>query len=66
MMLGLAACEEPTSSAASMSQTETPSLPSVEAEAGLASMMENTNVTLAAEGKGYRVAKAEYVTGPSG
>lgn len=66
MMFGLAACEEPTGNTTSMSETTDPSLASAEAEEGLASIMDQTNVALAADGKGYRVALAEYVTKPSG
>lgn len=63
MALGLAACDEPTGNT-SMSETDHASLASV--EAGLSAMMDNANVSLAAAGKDYRVAIAEYVTKPSG
>jgi hypothetical protein len=63
-VLGLAACSEPTGNTTSMKETETASSASV--EAGLAAMMDNANVSLAAAGKDYRVAIAEYVTKPSG
>jgi hypothetical protein len=66
MVLGLAACEEPTSSTTSMNPTDTPSLASAEAEQQLASIMDDANVALAARGENYQVAKAEYVTRVSG
>ena len=62
LVLGLAACEEPTSSTTSMNPTDTPSLASAEAEQQLASIMDDANVALAARGEHYQVAKAEYVT----
>lgn len=66
VLFGLVACEQPTSNTTSMNEAKDPSLASVKAEAGLASAMDNANVALAADGRGYRVAKAEYVTKPSG
>jgi hypothetical protein len=66
MICGLAACDEPTSHTPSMNETPNPSLAAAEAEAGLVSMMDNANLALASDGQGYRIAKAEYVTKPTG
>jgi hypothetical protein len=66
MVLGLAACDEPTSNTTAMNETESASLASAETEAELASFMDHVNAALAAEGKNFQIAMAEYVTGPGG
>jgi hypothetical protein len=66
LALALAACDEPTGNTSSMQPTDEAVPASAEAEAGLASIMDNANVALAASGQLYRAAKAEYVTKPTG
>jgi hypothetical protein len=65
MVLGLAACQEPTSNTTSMNPADSPTLSSAKAELRLASMMNHANVALAARGESYQAAKAEYVTSVS-